>query len=182
MTENTMPAAEAVAQTGGDATSYELAFHVLPTVAEGEVGTVVSALKAEISKFGGSLFDEEAPERVELAYEVVKHLEGRNRKFKSAYFGWMRFKADAASIPTLMEEVAIMPELLRHLLIKLTRVEEQHPFRFHEAMAAANLTVTTFDLDVEVTEAEEGVIVEEVAAEVLPEAPATDVDSKSEVA
>lgn len=182
MTENTMPAAEAVAHVGGDTTSYELAFHVLPTVAEGEVTTVVSALKAEITKFGGTLFDEEAPERVELAYEVVKHLEGRNRKFKSAYFGWMRFKTDAAAIPTMMDEVATMPELLRHLLIKLTRVEEQHPFRFHEAMAAANLTVTTFDLDAEVTEGEETEVTEEVAAEAQPEAPAAEVDSKSEVA
>ncbi len=176
-----MPAAEAVAHVGGDTTSYELAFHVLPTVAEGEVGTIVSALKAEITKFGGTLFDEEAPERVELAYEVVKHLEGRNRKFKSAYFGWMRFKADAAGIPTMMEEVAAMPELLRHILIKLTRVEEQHPFRFHEAMAAANLTVTTFDLDAEAAEGEEEVA-EEATADAAPEASAAEVDSKSEVA
>ena len=31
-----------------------------------------------------------------------------------------------------MEELSVQPEVLRHLLIKLTRQEEAHPFRFHE--------------------------------------------------
>ncbi len=175
-----MPAAEAT-QGGDDLISYEFAFHVLPTVAEGEVSTVVAALKAEISKLGGTIFDEESPERVELAYEVVKHLEGRNRKFKSAYFGLVRFKAEPAQVATLLEEVEVMPELLRHLLIKLNREEEATPFRFHEAMAAANMTVTTFDLDADVAEVE----AEEVADDAVvlgDEAEVVDaVDSTTEV-
>ncbi len=178
MTENTMPAAEA-AMGGDERTTYEFAFHVLPTVAEGEVSTVVAAIKAEITKVGGEVTDEEKPERVELAYEVVKHLEGRNRKFKSAYFGWVRFKAETTDMPTFVEEIDVMPELLRHILIKLTREEEANPFRFHEAMAAANMTVTTFDLDQEVVEAEAE---EVVADEVVVEDDAVVVDTKAEVA
>ncbi|NIQ05862.1 MAG: 30S ribosomal protein S6, partial [Candidatus Korarchaeota archaeon] len=64
----------------GDVTSYELAFHVLPTVAEGEVPTVFATIKDHITNNGGAIFDEEAPERFDLAYEIVKYLEGRNRK------------------------------------------------------------------------------------------------------
>jgi ribosomal protein S6 len=178
MTENTMPAAE-VAQGGDERTTYEFAFHVLPTVAEGEVSTVVAAVKAEITKVGGEIIDEEKPERVELAYEVVKHLEGRNRKFKTAYFGWVRFKAETTDMPMFVEEIDVLPELLRHILIKLTREEEANPFRFHEAMAAANMTVTTFDLDQEVVEAEaEAVVVEDAVTEDAGAA----VDTKAEVA
>lgn len=176
MTENTMPAAEAAVASGDELVHYELAFHVLPTVAEGEVATVVAALKAEIAKAGGTITDEEAAERVELAYEVEKHLEGRNRKFKTAYFGWIRFTAATEGIPTMLEEVAVMPEVLRHLLVKLTREEVANPFRFHEAMAAANIRVT----DIEVApEAEAEVVAEEGAAEAAPE---ESVDSKPEVA
>ncbi len=165
---------------GDDVTTYELAFHVLPTVAEGEVDHVVGAIKAHITNAGGTITDEERPERVELAYEVVKSLEGRNRKFKSAYFGWVRFTAAPEAIPEMMAEVEIVNEILRHLLIKLTREEAQHPFRFHEAMAAANLTVTNFDFDTQ--DAEEDSEEEVVAdAEVAPAAEVA-VDDTKEVA
>lgn len=114
--------------------SYELAFHVLPTIAEGEVAGVFAAIKDAIKSAGGELFDEEAPERFELAYEVEKHLEGRNRKFRSAYFGWIRFKAAPEAAVRIGAEAAANSAILRHLLIRLTRVEEEHPFRFHDAI------------------------------------------------
>ncbi len=177
MTENTMPAAEAMVGAGDEHVHYEFAFHVLPTVAEGEVATVVAALKAEIAKAGGTITDEEEAERVELAYEVEKHLEGRNRKFRSAYFGWIRFTASTEGIPTLLEEVAAMPEILRHLLVKLTREEVANPFRFHEAMAAANIKVTDIDVT---AEAEAEVVADEEAP--VEAATEESVDSKPEVA
>lgn len=40
-----MPAAEAVGGNEKDLMAYELAFHVLPTVAEGEVSAVLTASK-----------------------------------------------------------------------------------------------------------------------------------------
>ena len=124
-----MPAAEA-----GDSVSYELAFHVLPTVAEGEVPAVFEGLKAAITKAGAEVTDEEAPARFDLAYEIIKYLEGRNRKFTSAYFGWVRFTAQPEQVGKINEAVEGTKELLRHLLIKLTKVEEENPFRFHEAL------------------------------------------------
>jgi len=181
MTENTMPATEAMYVASEDFTSYELAFHVLPTVAEGEVASVMIALKAAIVAAGGVVFDEEAAERVELAYEVTKSIEGHNRKFKSAYFGWVRFKIDAANIPALIEIIEDSAQILRHLLVKLTYEEEQNPFRFHEAMAAANIKVINYDVDVaeEVTEIEAEVVDDVLTdAIVVPEV----VDTKAEVA
>lgn len=139
MTEETMPAAEAAERN-----SYELAFHVLPTVAEGEVSGVFESIKSLITTNGGELFDEEAPERFDLAYEVVKHIEGKNRKFTSAYFGWVRFRSEGAVLETITEELDADVNILRHLLIKLTKVEEANPFRFHEALAAEK-TVTTVE-------------------------------------
>ncbi len=70
-----------------------------------------------------------------------------------------------------------MPEILRHLLVKLTREEVANPFRFHEAMAAANIKVT--DIDVTAEADVEVVAEEEVSAE---EAASESVDSKPEVA
>lgn len=157
MSETNMPAAEV--------SSYELAFHVLPTVAEGEVATVFQKLKDVIIKQGGIVITEETPARFDLAYEIVKYLEGRNRKFKSAYFGWVRFQVDPAKLAEITEEVEGIKELLRHLLIKLTKIEEAHPFYFHEAMASVATHSETIDLDVE----EGGEAVEEATEEVVEE-------------
>ena len=136
MVENTMPTAEAEIMAGApdERQSYELAFHILPTVVEGEVPSVFDAIKKIVTNAGGEITDEESPERFDLAYEIVKHLEGKNRRFGSAYFGWVRFKADAESAPGIGREVEANTHVLRHLLVRLTRIEEANPFRFHDAL------------------------------------------------
>ena len=128
-----------------DAAHYELAFHVLPTVAEGEVADVFASLKSIIEKAGGTITSEEEPKRFDLAYEIIKYLEGRNRKFTSAYFGWVRFTLEPAQLAAVTEAVEGTNQLLRHLLIRLTKMEEANPFMFHEALTAAQATVIDLD-------------------------------------
>ncbi len=122
-------------ENGHEVQAYEFAFHVLPTVAEGEVLGVFESLKAHITKAGGEIFDTEEPQRFDLAYEIVKYLEGKNRKFTSAYFGWIRFRLESGALTALSEELDSEKSLLRYLLIKLTKTEEQNAFRFHESIA-----------------------------------------------
>ena len=151
MSETNMPAAEAVEAVERELNSYELAFHVLPTVAEGEVTAVVDRIKAAIVAAGGHVTNEEVPARFDLSYEIVKFLEGRNRKFTSAYFGWVRFSVEANKIAELTEVVEGSKEILRHLLIRLTKVEEANPFFFHPAIA--DRKVETIVAEEEVVEA-----------------------------
>ncbi len=168
-----MPAAEAVVETGSETQAYELAFHVLPTVAEGEVAAVFDRIKSIITSAGGELTLEEAPARFDLAYEIVKFLEGRNRKFGSAYFGWVRFNAEANKIAEITEAVEGTKELLRHLLIRLTHTEEAHPFYFHPAIADRKVETIVISGDEDVVEEavedttteEEGDIVKDGEAE-----------------
>ncbi len=145
-----MPAVEAenVEMDVEDTQSYELAFHVLPTIAEGEVEGIFAQIKDAINKNGGEVFDEEAPERFELAYEVEKHLEGKNRKFRSGYFGWVRFKALPEGAVKINAEIDHNNSILRHLLVKLTRVEEENPFRFHDAIRSEKQVTTVGESDV----------------------------------
>lgn len=131
MTETTMPVAEAGHESFDERNDYEFAFHILPTATEGEVGSAFESIKAHIAK-AGEITNEEAPERIELAYPIVKSMEGKNRKFSSAYFGWVRFKLEGEKLGELIEELSSVNMLLRHLLIKLTREEVAQPFRFHE--------------------------------------------------
>src|SRR6056297_2542301 len=137
MSKETMPVA--------DAAHYELAFHVLPTVAEGEVTDVFTSLKTAIEQAGGTITLEEEPKRFELAYEIIKLLEGRNRKFTSAYFGWVRFSLEPASLEAVTEVVESTPQLLRHMVIRLTKAEEANPFMFHEALDTPEVEDTEED-------------------------------------
>lgn len=149
MTEDNMPAIEVedVELDSKEPQSYELAFHVLPTIAEGEVDTIFDGIKDLIKKEGGEVFDEESPERFELAYEVLKHLEGKNRRFKSAYFGWVRFKAVPSNTVRINAEIDHNASILRHLLIKLTKLEEENPFRFHDAIRDLKMVTNVGESD-----------------------------------
>lgn len=149
-----MPAAEAMNDSFDERNSYEFAFHVLPTVAEGEVAGVFDQIKAHITK-AGEIFDEEAPERIDLVYPIVKPMDGKNRKFTSAYFGWVRFKLEAGQVDALMEELNGMPVILRNLLIKLTATEEERPFRFHEYRKSVKMTEVVGEETLEVAPTEE---------------------------
>ncbi len=171
MSETNMPAAEAVVANERELASYEFAFHVLPTVAEGEVPSVVESLKAHITTAGGQIFDEESPERFDLAYEIAKYMEGRNRRFSSAYFGWIRFRLDAAQLASLTENIDLTKEVLRFLIVKLTKVEEATPFRFHESIADRKIrTISDEEIaEVEAEAAAEGVEVVEGEVEVKEE-------------
>ena len=143
-----MPATEAeVRSEEQEIASYELAYHILPTVAEGEVMAVTQSLKDLITNAGGQIFDNEEAERFELAYEIDIYLEGRYRKFNSAYFGWTRFKLAPAALNLLTEQVDEHKPLLRFLLVRLTKVEEANPFRFHEALV--DTKIKNIDLNVE---------------------------------
>jgi len=136
MSEEKVPATEVseVTMDAEERFSYELAFHVLPTVAEGEVAQVFASIKDIITTGGGEIFDEEEAKRFDLAYEIVKPLEGKNRRFSSAYFGWVRFKSESSQVLDIMKEVDAHSQILRSLLVRLTAKEEANPFRFHEAL------------------------------------------------
>lgn len=146
-----MPAAEAVAVANEEQNSYELAFHVLPTVAEGEVPDVYTDIKNAITNLQGAIFAEEEPQRIDLAYDIIQNVEGRNRHFTSAYFGWVRFTLPSEATADLTEAMDEHAQVLRHLLIKLSKLEVENPVYYHQLMAEVETKVTNVDEDGAVT-------------------------------
>lgn len=146
MSKTEMPATDVSQADEPEFVSYELAYHVLPTVAEGEVTAVRDRIAALITNAGGTISTEEAPERFDLAYAIDKYLEGKHRSFTSAYFGWMRFELERGVIEAVTESVDSDPAILRHLVIRLSKEEEAMPFYFHQTRAE----------DAKVTTVEEG--------------------------
>lgn len=130
MAEDTMPAVEAQQEANVEETAaYECAFHILPTIADEEVPRVVGELKELITRGGGTVTSEEAPERYDLAYQIVTKIDGANRRFNASHFGWVRFTALPSAQQALIEELGHKQEILRYLIVRLTRAEEAEPFR-----------------------------------------------------
>lgn len=108
---------------GDDAASgvYELGFHLLSTLSEGEVLSAVEALKGILKDAGASLFAERAPLMMPLAYGIDAVIDGARRTFDSAYFGWLAFEASPSALAMLNEKVAVEASVLRHLVVKTNR-------------------------------------------------------------
>lgn len=145
-----MPAAEAGSELVAEnkRADYELAFHILPTVAEREVQSVTDALKELVTSAEAEIIASEAPERVDLAYEINKVVAGKRRLFTSAYFGWFRFKLPSAGLDGLTESVSRHPKLLRYLLIKLTKTEVANPFYFHQSLKDEKMVTSVEESEV----------------------------------
>ncbi len=126
-------AAEASSQANAPKDSrplYEIGFHVVPTVEESKLGDVVAAIKAEISKAGGELVGEEAPQKLTLSYVVERAVSGKREKYTESYFGWVRFVAEErAGIPALDAHLRGDKNILRYLLIQTLPEEAQTPRR-----------------------------------------------------
>lgn len=129
MDENTMPAVEVTTESHDERDQYEFAFHLLPTVADGEVEAVITDLKTIIQNHGGEISDEETPQRFTLAYEIRKAVEGRSLRYTNSWFGWIRFSLMRAELEAVTTEIVHRPEVLRHLIVRLTREEAANPHR-----------------------------------------------------
>lgn len=124
-----MPATEAHEE---GVMTYECAFHILPTVAEGEVEGVVANIKTHIEASGGSITDEEVPVRYNLAYEIQKSIDGKYHRFVTSYFGWVRFTLSNDALAALEEKLEGEGNMLRYMVVRLSREDIARPHRVAE--------------------------------------------------
>ncbi len=109
---------------------YEIGFHVVPTVEESKVTDVVNALKAEISKVGGELVSEEAPQKMVLSYVIERATSGKREKYTESYFGWLRFVVEERSgISAVETHLRADKNILRYLFVQALPEEVQAPRR-----------------------------------------------------
>ncbi len=100
---------------------YELGFHLVPLIAEEQLAAEVTALKATIEGHKAAFIAEEFPALRSLAYSITKKLDAKNKKFTSAYFGWIKFEAPAEELPKLKTSLDANKNILRYLLIHTVR-------------------------------------------------------------
>jgi len=100
---------------------YELGFHILPSVDEGNLEEKYQELVAIIKKRGGNIISEEFPALINLAYPMDKYIKNKRNTYDQAYFGWIKFEVDPQSEKVIKSEIEFLDFVLRFILIKTVR-------------------------------------------------------------
>lgn len=123
-------ASEASSQANvSDKPVYEAGIHIIPTVAEADLGPVLEKIRGALSMGETEIIREEFPARRTLAYTIERAAAGKREKFTESYFGFIKFATDRENIPTVTAALRAMHEIMRFLVIETVREEAVVPRR-----------------------------------------------------
>lgn len=100
---------------------YEISYHLLPSLSEEDSLKKYLDIKTFLEKCGCSFISDDAPKQRPLAYTITKKIDGKNQKFNSGYFGWIKFETKKASLVEIKKTFDADVTILRYLLIKTVR-------------------------------------------------------------
>ncbi|MDO8548367.1 MAG: 30S ribosomal protein S6 [bacterium] len=121
--------ASSQASEGSERSVYEVGFHIVPTVAEAEIGSVLEKLRAALAKGDAEIIKEEFPAKKTLAYMIERSLTGKREKYTESYFGFIKFAMDKAKVAEFTATLRATSEILRFLVIETVREEAVVPRR-----------------------------------------------------
>src|SRR5665213_445226 len=101
-------------------TTYEVGFHLIPTLSEAQVAEALEAVRAVLVKEGAEALGEQAPERMTLAYRIERSISGKREKYTESYFGWIKFTAERGVIPVLSAAYTNTHNILRFIIVETT--------------------------------------------------------------
>ena len=117
-------------ETDANSRVYEIGYLLVPTLPELDVPVTVGNLKELISSLDGIAISDEMPKMLNLAYPMVKVVANVRNKFKTAYFGWVKFTMDSDKILKLKKRLDLDPNFVRFLILKTVRKNTINAKRF----------------------------------------------------
>ncbi len=109
---------------------YEVGVHYVSSLPEEEVSKAFENLKDLLKKKGAEIISEESPKLTNLAYTMVKHVAGRNVKYSTAHFGWVKFTLSSEKVNEVKETLGESEEVLRFIIIKTVKENTLHGHKF----------------------------------------------------
>ena len=109
--------------TDKDPQTYEVGYHLLPTLSEDEAQAATKDLMNFLKKEGATAVGDKAPVKIDLAYAIEKRIAGKLTDFSTAYFGWVAFEVPPKNIETVKKFMDTNPSVLRYLMISTTKAE-----------------------------------------------------------
>lgn len=104
-----------------DVKVYEIGYLIVPSIPEEKVAGQTSAIKDILAKHKAEVIADESASLRPLAYTMIKKIGTVNRRFDSAYFGWIKFEAAPVEVRLIEKEVKEVESVLRFLLINTVR-------------------------------------------------------------
>ena len=104
-----------------DSRVYEVGFHLIPKISEGDVPAEVEKIKKILSTHGASVIAEETPRMIQLSYGMARAATGKREEFTSAHFGWVKFEVNPENITSISSEVAALGSVLRSIVVSTVR-------------------------------------------------------------
>jgi len=98
---------------------YEVGFHVAPTVGDEGVASVVDSIKTALGD--AEIISEQFPQKMKLAYTIVRSETGKREKSDDAYFGFIKFALDREHVNAFQDALRADRKVLRFLLIETVR-------------------------------------------------------------
>jgi ribosomal protein S6 len=100
---------------------YEVGYHMLPTIAEENLGEEVTLFKDKLIENGAIFISDEYPKLIELAYEMSRSINNKKQKFSYGYFGWVKFECDKNQAKIIKSILDKNEKLVRFLMVKTVR-------------------------------------------------------------
>jgi len=135
---------------------YELGFHIVGTIDSNKVASVIDEIKSLITTHHGDIVREGEVREITLAYTMVKHIAGVNKKYNQTFFDWIKFTMNTDDVANLKSAVDSNERILRFILVKTVNDDEH----------STSKMVEIEDVEEEVSEKE---VVEEVKEEEIVE-------------
>lgn len=108
---------------------YELGMQIVSDIDADSAQAVFADLKKAVEK-KGTVISEEVPKLRELAYTMEKHLHGKNVRYSTAYFAWVKFETNPEEIANLDDVVKANTKILRYIIVKTVKENTLHGHKF----------------------------------------------------
>lgn len=106
---------------------YEVGFHIIPTVAENDLGVEVTRVRDVIEAAGGRMISDEYPKHIDLAYPMIKVAANKRAIYHASYFGWMKFEVEPKGAQAIDRALKENASVIRFILIKTVRENTMVP-------------------------------------------------------
>jgi ribosomal protein S6 len=104
---------------------YELGFHLNPAITDDQVSLKIDEIKKVLTDNNAEVVKEGGPQSMKLAYEITKAINGKNERFTTATFSWIKFNTNSEDIEKIKEEIDSNDSIIRSLIAK-TEDDEEH--------------------------------------------------------
>jgi len=107
--------------TDTDLVTYELGYHLVPSLSETDLALRVAELSKAIADIGGTIISDGYPQACVLSYTIRKMRGGKWDSYDTSFFGWVRFNAPAEGVAPIKDVADHNEFMVRYLILKLPR-------------------------------------------------------------